>query len=361
MKFLSSNAHIWTMCKGAAALADTLPDFSRHTSSADAGIKEHGQVETAVKFLIENRDISKLGYDADIISNAFELCQIIYGASEWGIEYKVKIKLGKLKTSGVIDFYARVENTLYIVDRKFQYGHPVSPRFNPQLAIYAEAMRQTLKMETPVLKMGIFQAGKLTFWEPDYATFQVFVSDILSAHSEAENFAKKAKANDIRVENADLKSGEHCRYCEAAAICPALSAYVKSACAMRETSLNAVNISQALDILEFVQFWVKSIKPTALALLQSGQHIPGYTLERGRAGNTQWTEPDENELIEILKRETSLSEDDIIDRRLKTPTQILNKLTLEESQKLEKYTYRPQGQLTVSKSDNYFADFDILE
>lgn len=107
----------------------------------------------------------------------------------------------------------------------------------------------------------------------------------------------------------DLKTGEHCRYCPAAASgCPAFNKAFYNAVDVvmnewQQDILSNAEISKQLALIEKVQDIMKikadSLEQLAIMRLQNNQAIPGYAFET-ELGDRKWKDGTTAETIKIL-------------------------------------------------------------
>jgi hypothetical protein len=109
--------------------------------------------------------------------------------------------------------------------------------------------------------------------------------------------------------NAPLHPGDHCRWCPALAMCPAVSRKVQETALADFTAVpqkmppdpKTLKVDQLQEVLKFadlVDNWIKAVQQHAEDLLKRGGSIPGYKLVQKRA-NRKWIQ--ESEVIKTLK------------------------------------------------------------
>lgn len=84
----------------------------------------------------------------------------------------------------------------------------------------------------------------------------------------------------------DLCAGEHCKFCNAAALCPALRKRATTATEIPADLMTNEELGKALEDAESVEIWLKAIKDYSLDLALKGETIPGWKLVEGRSLRT---------------------------------------------------------------------------
>lgn len=194
---------------------------------------------------------------------------------------------------------------LHVVDYKHGAGIAVEVKGNPQLRYYAlgallasgyDAREVTVTIVQPrcphpdgPIRSETFDAFDLVEWS----------ADLLAAVKRTED------------PNAPLNPGDHCRFCNAAAVCPALHERATAMAQLQfvpvasEASVpvayDPAKLKAALDFREPLKAWIKALDEFAYAEAMAGR-LPaevGYKLVEKRA-NRQWT--NEQEFIDHMKK-----------------------------------------------------------
>ena len=84
--------------------------------------------------------------------------------------------------------------------------------------------------------------------------------------------------------------------------------------------LSPEELAHILDGLDMLEDWIKSVRGAAHAMAESGITIPGYLLVE-KIGHRKWA-ADEEKIIYDLKNKIKLSDDQIFQKKLSSPTQI---------------------------------------
>jgi hypothetical protein len=91
--------------------------------------------------------------------------------------------------------------------------------------------------------------------------------------------------------NAELKIGDHCRWCAAKPICPQMTGAVDRALKTQIESIDAPMLGAYLANADMLEDWIKDLRALAHQILDSGALVPGYKLVNKR-GIRQWVDED---------------------------------------------------------------------
>lgn len=218
---------------------------------------------------------------------------------------------------GTSDIIGKTTKRKVIWDWKFGAGVAVSPFENDQLRFYGRSAAHTKKEwfgftgELPddhqidlIISQPRIGDGEPQVWETTFADLEAFRWRLVSAVSEAMG------------DNATVKKGGHCKWCEAKHICPAkqqlgqrILAKVEEALDVQEDGLEGdetdLNVKAALKAQE-VQFtpqdiadwledandiedWVKWVRSLAYDELDAGRKVTGKELDQGLS-NASWVD-----------------------------------------------------------------------
>lgn len=176
-------------------------------------------------------------------------------------------------------------DSISVIDLKYGKGSIVDAEENPQLMYYALGA---------VPDLSDIASVKLVIVQP--RVDEPIKEHVISA-SRLEKFAKelKAKAKRVFSEDPEIKTGDHCKFCKAKAICPKMRSEVMETVGtafdttpVEEFNLpdvSALSMDQITKILERkvqVTKWLDSIYAHAMDLASKGEKIPGYKLVKRR-------------------------------------------------------------------------------
>jgi hypothetical protein len=89
--------------------------------------------------------------------------------------------------------------------------------------------------------------------------------------------------------NAELKIGDHCRWCAAKPICPQMTGAVDRALKTQVEAIDVQTLGAYLANADMLEDWIKDLRALAHQILDSGASVPGYKLVAKR-GTRQWTD-----------------------------------------------------------------------
>lgn len=312
-KLSASGAHRWFECPGSVALCDLIPpkpdsEFSTEGTNAHAFmeflLKRSGVTGPAAlpnaRYYIGKEKECKL--DFKISEEMADHVQAFVDRVLWQfhqlpgaellVEKRFHLKHIHPDLFGTADVVlVQPFGKIYVIDFKYGAGIGVEVEENPQLLYYGLGASHGEDFSEIVL--AIFQprhdheAGPWREWatSPEYMT----------------KFAKtlKQKAIETQKPDAPFSEGEHCRFCNAAGVCPQLH---KKAITAAQTdfasekaklpevkTLTDEQISRVVQGKKLIQNWLDSVEEVAFLKLMSGQKIDGLKLVRGR-GRREWND-----------------------------------------------------------------------
>jgi hypothetical protein len=185
---------------------------------------------------------------------------------------------------GSTDLIGRIGNRAVVLDWKFGDGVAVEVEENPQLMFYAAAAMRTEEtkwafVDVEEIEMVIVQPPQVKRWVTTPARIAQFEKDLVKAVKLAQQ------------PNAELKIGDHCRWCAAKPICPQMTGAVDRALKTQIDGLDAPTISAYLKNADMLEQWITDLRALALQILDSGAKLPDYKLVAKRAIR-QWTDED---------------------------------------------------------------------
>jgi len=292
-------------CPGQPRTVAALGDKIVGTSSpyAEEGTAAHALAEACL--LNDDQAASYLGYrvsaDGNTIANGpgaggkgwYEVTdnmatavQVYLDAmraeTQEGDEVEIEARLSvseELWGTGDFTRYRPSTQELLVADYKHGAGKPVDLIGNPQILIYAVGAAKKLgNRGLKTVKLGIIQPRCLTvdpvrWWSFDVTELLDFWADLDVAVSAT------------RCEDATLVSGEHCRWCPAAAYCPALV----QAATTGSVPAAGEDIAAALAKIPALKAYIKAIEDEAFAVATRGGTVPGFKLIESE-GNRAWAD-----------------------------------------------------------------------
>jgi len=202
-----------------------------------------------------------------------------------------------------------------MADYKTGDGEIVYSPENEQLLFYVMCLLNSMSL--PNLKkiiLAITQPSERRERSLDtWVTTPTRVKRFETRHTKAVALSKKR--------NPPAKMGDHCRYCPAQALCPDYNAITIDVLPKIEllSQAQASQLSDALEIADRLEPWIKAVRKMAHETLERGEKIKGFKLVPKRATRV-WTDPlaVENRLHAVKELKTA----DCYKSELKSPPQI---------------------------------------
>ena len=389
----ASGASRWMNCPGQPAISRGLPSTSSiHalTGTVAHALAEHCLI-SGLRHVPEDEwlnqppmtDYPGVLADRDMIdavnvylSHCFGIIDRISKGQHW-IERKVN--LGPLKPAtdnvahymfGTADFMAvdYDQETLYVSDYKHGSGVEVQAHDNPQLwyyglgALLALSDKQRSRVSrvqinvvqprdgglTPIRSQTV-TAGRLSDWGKHTLIPAAEVADSLHGKPVEEIH-----------EGGHLVPGDHCKFCPAAGICPAVreQRLEKAKMSFKKEDgkikpekdvqdLNLYELRQVLDSADDIIAWVKSAQQLAHSMLEQntcGETDLGYKLVRKRP-QRKWINHSQEDIADWLCTEFGLGDEELFETKLRTPPQVEKAIGPAKAKKSDAW-----NQLVISES-----------
>jgi len=123
----------------------------------------------------------------------------------------------------------------------------------------------------------IVQPPQVKRWVTTPARITQFEKDLVKA-------VKLAQQPD-----AELKVGDHCRWCAAKPVCPQMTGAVDRALKTQVEAIDVQTLGSYLANADILEDWIKDLRALAHQILDSGAPVPGYKLVAKR-GTRQWVD-----------------------------------------------------------------------
>lgn len=366
-KFSASGAHRWLNCAAFVNLAELVPPSPDNKYSIE-GTRAHACLE---KYMSSGLSVNLLKeYGEEMVAHAKKATLDILNISQYDptqkthcllVEEKMDLKFLDSEAGGTVDAAVVEEyGTLYVFDYKYGQGIMVDPKENEQMILYALGIAHKYSYNFSRVVLVILQPRAKTgdtvkMWETS-------VDELLE-------WGKRFKKAIIQANAVNPKStpGDWCKWCPAAAVCPAIghAALTKARhdfpSALTTTSVQ--NLGKTLKEINKVKIWIKAVEKLAFEELSRGREVEGFKLVPKR-GIRKWANP----LIAIREAARAFG-DDAFTSQLKSPAQ-LSKIDKHTIDFVKKHSVSISSGMTVvpdtdkRKSINYididFAD-DFLE
>lgn len=310
-KFSPSSAKRWISCPGSVRLSEGRPN-----PDSDASL--HGTLchEVAAKCLEDGSDaVAHIGYvsddpklmrftfQADDATNVQVYLDYVRGAlrESFGgrllVEQKVHVNAD---CWGTTDAAILTPTTLEVIDLKMGSGHFVAVEGNKQAGVYALAMLKDL----PFAQMDAIKKITLTIVQPRrpdsdgrvVRSAEVTREELQELHAEIDEAIQLAKSPD-----APVTPGDHCTFCLAAAVCPALRSRALAVAQSvfddgkltlqppEVTAMSPKHLQTVLNGLPVLEAWIAQVYKHAESVARTSS-IPGYKLVE-KIGHRRWKNP----------------------------------------------------------------------
>lgn len=233
---------------------------------------------------------------------------------------------------------------LVVFDYKHGRGVSVSAEDNAQLKFYAAgAALSHPEWRIAELVLVIVQPRARDAEEQDIPgvkpwpmdTFELleFVAEVEAAVAAAKvEESKLIQGGPLAIADA-LNPGSHCRWCDAAAVCPAKQREVTASIGVdfsdiagispkalpKPAEMDTARIGQLLQGLAVLDAWATQVREFAFGLLQQGVPVPGFKLV-DKIGRRKWID-NESEIAGYLEVIYGVEADDVYPRKLVTITE----------------------------------------
>jgi hypothetical protein len=281
-------------CPGSVALVQKMPPQPSN-KYADEGTLLHNVIAEIVMSDKHPEDFLHTKYNDQILTlelidnklvPALAALDVIDPNKEMEIEAETRVGFGDLLPDvfGSTDLIGRIGKRAVVLDWKFGDGVAVDVEENPQLMFYAAAAMRTEETKwafegVEEIEMVIVQPPQVKRWVTTPARIAQFEKELVRAVKLAQQ------------PNAELKIGDHCRWCAAKPICPQMTGAVDRALKTSIDGLDAPTISAYLKNADMLEQWITDLRALALQMLDSGARLPDYKLVAKRAIR-QWTDED---------------------------------------------------------------------
>ncbi len=353
-KLSPSSAERWIACPPSVKLSERFPDTT--TSYAEEGTTAHLVAEITIRkalgliteqeavMRMEEAELS-LYYSKDMPDNLAPYIEYVVsnatGADFIGLEEKLDIGEWVPGGYGTSDAVIIKGDLLEVVDLKYGQGVPVSATSNPQFRLYGLGAVQEWFMLYP------FNKVRCTVIQPRLDSISSEELEVPELLDWAERVLKPAALLAEKGEG-EYRSGDHCRWCKAKAICRrraednmALARYEFAEPAL----LTNEDIADVLSAAGELKTWASDVEAYALdQALNHGVSFHGYKLVEGRSLR-QLT--DEDGAVRILM-ENGVAEESLYTRSLvgiPAMEKLVGKRRLAEL--LKDHIVKPQGKPTL--------------
>jgi len=298
-EFGASSCYRWSACPGSVALSRDIPRrdtvFSLEGTAAHAlgemAYQKGRPADTWLGAEIEGVEVTENMVDAVNIYLEF-LKETI--ESEDAVFVEHRITLEKLNPPapmfGTADMliYRRAEKKLWVVDYKHGQGVPVEAKGNKQLRYYALGGWLALGNDQPVDEIEAVIVQPRAPHQDGPIRSETFTSgELLDFYSDISQAVELALQDD-----APLVTGGHCKFCPAAAQCPARKDYATELAQVDFSSdvlspldprlLPVEQVGDLLTKVDILKDWITSLERCVKEKLEAGESVPGWKLVNKR-------------------------------------------------------------------------------
>ncbi len=307
-KIGASSMSRWSKCAGSVRMSEGLSSPS--SSYADEGTKAH---EIAALILTNKPD------DVDCDSEMFEAISVYTEfiqkeshGNEVLIEQKFDLSAifhGLYGTADAV-IYDSISKTLKVVDFKYGRGILIEPENNMQLMYYGLGALLHTAYPASFIELVIVQP-RANHVDGPIRRWRISVAELILFATRLRTFAEATESPD-----APLVSGDHCRFCPAAGICPEFS---KKALAIAVSEFSPtlkydpLVLGETLRKLDLLDDYSKRVREFAYSEAMNGNCPPGWKLVNKRAVR-KWRDPED-----MARR---FMHEEIFDKTLKSPAQL---------------------------------------
>lgn len=359
--FAPSSAARWFACPGSIRLCADLPTVP--SAYAEEGSAAH---ELAATCLEDGDDAAahigavipigqrSFTVDEEMAESVQVYLDLVRSYAEDGYELRSEVKLdlghlwpGQFGTGDAVLFNEAIHD-LQIVDFKYGKGIEVEPDENPQLLAYLSgAGRLFHNQRVDTVSVHIVQPRTPG---PPIKSWETTVERLADFEFEFRTAAENASRPD-----APLVAGNHCQFCPAAGVCPALRELsLKIAQAEfngEQVELPSVEkltpkqLGAIMNQIVLVEAWCSSVRDHALASALDGQVPDGFKVVAKRT-NRRWI--DEDKAAGALRTLYDLEDEALFIRKLVSPAIAEKLIGKAKAKGLDALTSRPPGGATLA-------------
>ncbi len=299
----ASSAHRWMLCPGSVRMSENIDDSAERSPYAAEGTLAHTWAEAVLSDAsapiigdIPQEMPEYVKIYTQLIEEFIKLC-------DWH-EIEHMFSLAELdppvEAYGTADFvgYRASDRSLIVADLKYGTGVVVEAEDNVQLKYYAVGALlsyQAMGNTAPVDKVRLIIVQPRAY-HPDGAVREavIDIQDLMEFSIDLIDAMHETQKPDAK-----LVTGTHCRWCRAAAICPALLEKNQEIAATDfadpdtggiatdPRALSHEHVGQMLGQLDSIEHWINSVRMYAQNELERGREIPGWKLVAKQA-RRQW-------------------------------------------------------------------------
>lgn len=319
----ASSSHRWLECPPSAVANEAYPNQDTVFTQEGTLAHETAEMVASGRFKPESIVVGGVGNPVtkEMVECAKEYADYIEEHKKSNdaivlLEQRVDFSPWVPDGFGTCDCIIIQDETLTIIDYKYGQGVAVSATNNPQMKLYAlGAMNDYgIALDVKKVEMHIFQPRM-----NNISTDTLTVEELMKW---AEKTVKPTAEKAIKGKG-KYAPGEHCRFCQHAGKCRALTKLCTEYLDTHglRVALPVLAPHEVADVLRMepmVTLWLKKVKEQAMTTLMNGEELPGYKLVEGKLGNRKWK--DEGEVAATLA--PLYSKEEYTETRLLSPSQM---------------------------------------
>jgi hypothetical protein len=239
---------------------------------------------------------------------------------------------------------------LKVLDLKYGKGYAVEAKDNVQLAFYGLGL-----IGVPSLKGARIANVELIIVQPRAphkdGPVRRWVTDPVHLADFMEDLRVGALATEMP--DAPLVAGEHCKFCKAAGICPALRdvAITQAQDEFVDSDPNELTndtLSALLEKCGLIEDGIRAIRAEAVSRMKGGGKLPGWKFVASRAIR-KWND-EGSQAIEKLTTLFDLDEDAVVERKLRSPAQVEKLLPKSDRAALAAYYNKTSSGVSLARA-----------
>ena len=294
-------------CPGSVALCATMPP-KPSSKYADEGTLLHDAIAQVLDKNVKPESLLGMTYQdqvitQDLIDNKLHVALDLLGQVDPNLEmeYAVETEVGfgdfLPDVFGSCDLLGRIGDRAIVLDWKFGDGVAVTAEENEQLLFYAAAAMRTPSVSwvfdgATEIECVIIQPPMIRRWVTTAERVKQFELTLLQA-------VKSSQKTD-----APIAVGEHCRWCSAKPVCPAMTGAVDRVLHTQLEALDGFKIGSYLGSCDLLEQWITDLRALAHQMLEADKPVPGWKLVNKRA-TRQWANEDiaEDVLSKVIPKD----------------------------------------------------------
>ena len=303
-------------CPGSVALVAKMPP-QPSSKYAEEGTLLHGCMEELLADG-EMGDIIAKHKLTDEQAEKLQFClnalDVIDPKNEMTFVQEIEVEFEGVKdlegVFGNADLIGRIGDRAVVLDWKFGSGVAVEAEDNDQGLFYAAAALKTDKVRwafegATEIEIIIVQPPFVRRWVTTFKRVDEFLKELIYAVRES------------RRPNAELATGDHCRWCTAKPICPQMTGAIDRVAHTTLAQISDEDLGRALALADQLESFIAEAKTLAQSRLERGMAVPGWKLVPKRS-TRQWVDEAKAEQALMM---AGLSADDIFKKELLSPAQ----------------------------------------